>query len=71
MREHTPKVPGPSHPISVEPTPGRVLVRLGERVVADTYTALTLRESDYPPVQYVPRADVDMSLLERATHSTY
>src|SRR5205085_9994428 len=39
--------------------------------VADTQDALTLRESTYPPVQYVPRKDVDMSLLERTDQSTY
>jgi uncharacterized protein (DUF427 family) len=63
--------PGPDHPIEIEPTRGRVTVRLGERIVADTCNAFTMRECDYPPVQYVPRADVDMSLLERTTHSTY
>lgn len=71
MKRHTPKVPGPDHPIAIEPTPGRVVVRLGQRVVADTHKALTMRESDYPPVHYVPRADVDMSLLARTTHGTY
>jgi uncharacterized protein (DUF427 family) len=38
--------------------------------VADTVNALLLQEADYPPVPYVPRADVDMSALERSTHST-
>jgi uncharacterized protein (DUF427 family) len=32
---------------------------------------LTLREAHYPPVQYVPRKDVDMALLERTDHATY
>lgn len=71
MKRHTPLVPGPDHPIAIEPTHGRVVVRLGGRIVADTNQALTMRECDYPPVQYVPRADVDVSLLERTTHSTY
>jgi uncharacterized protein (DUF427 family) len=44
---------------------------VGGRVVADTHDALTLREASYPPVQYIPRKDVDMSLLERTQHSTY
>jgi uncharacterized protein (DUF427 family) len=26
---------------------------------------------DYPAVQYVPRKDVDMTLLERSAHATY
>ena len=64
-------IPGPDHPIVLEPTRGRVIVRLGGRVVADTHKALTLRESDYDPVQYVPRSDVATALLERTAHNTY
>jgi uncharacterized protein (DUF427 family) len=59
---------GPEHPIAIEPTAGRVIVRLGGRIVADSRNALTMRECDYPPVQYVPRSDVNMSLLERTTY---
>jgi uncharacterized protein (DUF427 family) len=65
------KIPGPDHPISVEPTPGRVVVKAGGKTVADTGAALTLREAAYPPVQYVPREDADMSLLTRSAHTTY
>ncbi|MET8145837.1 DUF427 domain-containing protein [Sphaerisporangium sp. NPDC005288] len=63
--------PGPDHPITVERTPGRVVVSAGGRVLADTRDALTLREADYPPVQYIPREDVDMGRLERTEHATY
>ncbi len=65
------KIPGPDHPITVQPAAGRVVVKLGGRVIADSARALTLREAAYPPVQYVPREDVDMSLLERTAHATY
>lgn len=65
------KIPGPDHPISVVPTPGRVVVKAGGKAVADTRAALTLREATYPPVQYIPRADADMSLLTRSDHKTY
>lgn len=64
------KVPGPDHPITVEPNPNRVVVRHGGRTVADTRRALTLKEASYPPVQYVPREDADMALLERTARST-
>jgi uncharacterized protein (DUF427 family) len=40
-------------------------------VIADTCEALTLREAAYSPVHYIPRKDVDMSLLERTDHGTY
>jgi uncharacterized protein (DUF427 family) len=65
------RVPGPDHPITIEPNPLRVVVSVAGRVIADTGEALTLRESTYPAVQYIPRKDVDMSLLERTRHATY
>ncbi len=65
------KIPNADHPITVEPTSGRVRVLSGGKVVADTRNALTLRESDYPPVQYIPRSDVDMQLLARTDNATY
>ena len=71
MSTRTPKIPGPDHPITIQPHAGRVSVSAGGRVVADTRHALTVQEASYPPVQYIPRADVDMSLLERSGHVTY
>jgi uncharacterized protein (DUF427 family) len=65
------KIPGPDHPISVEANPSRVIVKVGGKVIADTRDALTLREAHYPPVQYVPRRDVDMTALARSEHTTY
>ena len=41
------------------------------RIIADTREALTLREASYPAVQYIPRKDVDISLLQRTDHATY
>jgi uncharacterized protein (DUF427 family) len=65
------KIPGPDHPITIEPSRSRVVVSVAGRVIADTSEAVTLREASYPPVLYIPRKDVDMSLLERTDHSTY
>jgi uncharacterized protein (DUF427 family) len=67
----TVRIPGPDHPITIERNANRVVVRLAGRIVADTREALTLREASYAPVQYVPRNDVDMTLLQRTDHSTY
>jgi uncharacterized protein (DUF427 family) len=69
--EKTIKIPGPDHPITIEKSPSRVVVSIAGRIVADTRDALTLREAKYPPVHYIPRKDVDMSLLERTDHATY
>lgn len=63
--------PGPDHPIEIEPTTARVRVLVGGRVIADTQDALTLREANYPPVQYIPLADVDTSLLEPSDATSY
>src|SRR5258706_14343049 len=63
--------PGPDHPITVAPADVRVVVRAGERVVADTTDALALQESTYPVAYYIPLADVDQNLLRRTDHSTY
>jgi len=64
-------LPGPRHPLTVEPAGVRVVVRIAGRVIADSSAALTLREADYPAVHYLPRADVDMAALERTDHESY
>jgi uncharacterized protein (DUF427 family) len=71
MKEKQIKLPGPDHPISIQRNPARVVVTAAGRVVADTGNALTLREADYPAVQYIPREDVDFSQLEGTDHATY
>ena len=71
MKEKQIKLPGPDHPISIERNPARVVVSVAGRVIADTDNALTLRESDYPAVQYIPREDVDLAQLERTDDVTY
>jgi uncharacterized protein (DUF427 family) len=71
MAEKTVKIPGPDHPITVEPNPNRVVVTVDGKVIADTTEALALREANYSPVQYIPRKDVDMGALERSMTQTY
>ena len=64
------KIPGPDHPITVEKNPKRVVVKLKGETIADTRNAKTLKEASYPPVQYIPRTDVNMLKLARTTHTT-
>ena len=71
MKEKQIKIPGPDHPISIQHNSARVVVSVAGRVIADTRNALALREADYPPVQYIPREDVDLTQLERTDHATY
>src|SRR6202035_3815249 len=65
------KLPGPDHQISITPSSDRVLVRSGGTTIADSESTLVLRETNYPPVRYVPLADVDRSLLTPSELTTY
>jgi uncharacterized protein (DUF427 family) len=65
------KIPNAGHPITIEPNAKRVRVTVAGAVVADSRNALILRESDYEAVQYIPRGDVDMTLLARTDNETY
>ena len=65
------KLPGPDHPISVAPNSRRVRVTIAGTTVADSSNTLTLKEASYPPVHYIPRADVDMRALTRTDHRTH
>ncbi len=64
-------VPGVEHPITLERNPRRVVVSADDVVIADTRNAIVLKEANYPPVQYIPRADANMHLLQRSAHTTY
>jgi uncharacterized protein (DUF427 family) len=65
------KVPGPDHPISITPARRRITVIVAGRRIADTREALALSEAAYPPVNYIPRKDVDMTQLQRTSRQTY
>jgi uncharacterized protein (DUF427 family) len=52
-----------AHAIAIAPFGGRVRVRVGGEIVADTAHALLLEEGSLPPVFYVPRSDVDLDRL--------
>ena len=65
------KIPGPDHPITIEPARQRIIVRVNDQVVADTTAALTLREAGYRPVHYIPIGDVDQTMLRSSPTKTY
>ena len=71
MSDRPIKIPGPDHPITIQPNPSRVVITVGGKIIADTREALTLSEAAYPPVQYIPRRNVDMAALTRSDHTTY
>jgi uncharacterized protein (DUF427 family) len=68
------KIPGPDHPITIEPYPGTVRVRSGPAEIARSDRALALREASYPAVFYIPRDDVRLDVFKRSetvTHCPY
>ena len=71
MSERKVLQPNAEHPITVTPTGAHVTVRIGDEVIAETDAALSLQESTYPAVQYIPRADVAERFLQRSDTTTY
>ncbi|MDR6935449.1 DUF427 domain-containing protein [Luteibacter sp. 3190] len=71
MPERPRRIPGPDHPITVEPAGGRVVVRYGDEVIVDSRAALVLQEASYRPVFYLPRDDARMEALRRSDTHTY
>jgi uncharacterized protein (DUF427 family) len=71
IAEDVMKLPGPDHPIAITKNANRIVVTFGGREVANSTRALTMLESTYPAVHYIPREDVDMVLLERTTHGSH
>jgi uncharacterized protein (DUF427 family) len=63
--------PSPDHPITITKNPHRIRVVLGGFIVAETTNALTLKEATLPPVEYIPRDDVQMDLLDRSDRKTH
>ncbi len=59
------------HAIVIEKHPKRVKITFNGIRIADTRKALVLREGKLPPVLYLPREDVDMTLLQPTDHSTH
>ncbi len=56
--------------ITIAPLDRRLNITAGETRLGATQAALELTEGSYPPVIYVPRADVDMTLLVKTNRQT-
>ena len=62
--------PGPDHPITLTQAPTRWRARFAGHVIADTGSAVLLKEADYPQVVYFPKDDVEMAYFGRSDHHT-
>ena len=65
------KQPGTDHPITIARNEKRVRVTFAGKVIADSTRALSLKEAGYPPINYIPRADADMSALTPSDHGSH
>ncbi|WP_416423719.1 DUF427 domain-containing protein [Pseudomonas sp. App30] len=65
------KQPSADHPITVSPVGGTLEVQFHGTTIARTSRALTLKEAHYPPVYYLPRADIVARHFQRTAHSSY
>lgn len=65
----------PKHHVSTRPSSARVVVKLGNEVIAESSHAVEMHETHQghvvaPIVYYLPREDVRMERLERTRHET-
>jgi len=61
----------PYHRIDIRRTSRKLVVRLGDRIIADTGRPLALYESGFAPRWYVPRDDVDEGALTPVKFQTF
>lgn len=59
-----------AHNITIHQVENEVTLRCGDHIIAKTERALKLHEPPLLPVYYVPRDDIEMSLLTPSTHKT-
>jgi uncharacterized protein (DUF427 family) len=57
--------------IRIRKAEGLWTVRSGGAVIGESRNALEMREGDYPPVIYFPRADIAMALLEKTERTSH
>jgi uncharacterized protein (DUF427 family) len=61
----------PYHRIDIRKTSRKLIVRVGDRIIADTERPLALYESGFAPRWYVPREDVEQAALTPVKLQTF
>ncbi len=61
----------PDYRIALAPAGRRMRVILNCTVLAESDNTLVMREGDYAPVYYFPRADVKLDALARTAHNSF
>lgn len=52
--------------LDIHPAEGTWVIRAGGAVIGETSRALEVTEGGYPPVLYIPREDIAMTLLDES-----
>ena len=61
----------PEYRIALKPAGRSMRVLLSCAVLAESDSVLVMREGDYAPVYYFPRADVHVALMTRTGHNSF
>lgn len=61
----------PDYVVEISPPCHRVRVTCEGRTIAESNAALLVKETRHADVYYLPREDVDMTLLEATDHTTF
>ena len=64
------KTPDPDHPLTITPTAAQVRVLFDQHPLATSDRALSLKEADYPVVQYLPREDIEIGYFSKTERHT-
>lgn len=65
------KLPTPDHPITIERADRRIIVSIGDTILAESTNALVVREASLPAVYYIPRTEVVMHELTGSSTRTH
>ena len=57
-------------PPAIQPDTRRVVVKIGEQIIADSTKAIRILETASPPTVYIPPNDINFSLLANASGSS-
>ncbi|WP_223622353.1 DUF427 domain-containing protein [Microbacterium sp. EST19A] len=60
-----------THSVTTEPAAHRVRVTAGDQIIADSVRAVVLHETNHADRYYLPRDDVDWSLLQTTESRTH
>lgn len=61
----------PDYEVAISQSPKKITVTVGDQIIAESSKALLIEETRHSDVYYLPREDVNLSMLTPTDHSTY